>query len=130
MFGPKNAFVSGLVSITRADVSLLEKVHVLILDFCRKNCFVYIDNRNIKSDSLYKDKGKAISTTLYQGGGKNMLTLVSCLSHIFSHLVFAQGCRQLFNFFRNRRKEQFDMLIWFRQFETEHSFNNSFYLHS
>ena len=111
MFGPKNAFVSGLVSITRADVSLLEKVHVLILDFCRKNCFIYVDNRNIKSDSLYKDKGKAISTTLYQGGGKNMLTLVSCLSHIFSYLVFAQGCRQLFNFFRNRRKEQFDMLI-------------------
>ena len=58
MFGVKNVFVSGLVCTTRVDVSLLEKVHVLILDFCRKNCFIYIDNRNIKSDSLYKDKGK------------------------------------------------------------------------
>ena len=58
MFGVKNVFVSGLVCTTRVDVSLLEKVHVLILDFCRKNCFIYIDNRNIKSDSLHKDKGK------------------------------------------------------------------------
>ena len=110
MFGPKNVFVSGLVCITRVDVSLLEKVHVLILDFCRKNCFIYIDNRNIKSDSLYKDKGKAISPTLYQGGGKNMLTLVSCLSHIFCLPCICPSCRQLFNFFRNRSKEQFDML--------------------
>ena len=58
IFGVKNVFVSGLVCTTRVDVSLLEKVHVLILDFCRKNCFIYIDDKNIKSDSLYKDKGK------------------------------------------------------------------------
>ena len=58
MLGVKNVFVSRLVCTTRVDVSLLEKVHVLILDFCRKNCFIYIDNRNIKSDSLYKDKGE------------------------------------------------------------------------
>ena len=49
----------------RVDVSLLERIHVLIFDFCRKNSFIYIDNRNIRSDSLYKDgfhridKGKA-----------------------------------------------------------------------
>ena len=48
-----------LVCITRVDVSLLERVNVLILDFCRKNCFIYIDNRNTKSDSFYKDKGRA-----------------------------------------------------------------------
>ena len=59
MFGVKNGFASGLVCTNRVDVSLLERVHVLILAFCRKNCFIYIDNRNIKSDSLYKDKGKA-----------------------------------------------------------------------
>ena len=59
IFGVKNVFVSGLFCTTRADVSLLGTVHVLILDFCRKNCFIYIDNMNIKSDSSYKDKGKA-----------------------------------------------------------------------
>ena len=52
MFGVKNVFVSGLVCTTRVDVSLLERVHVLILDFCRKNCFIFIDNRNIKIASL------------------------------------------------------------------------------
>ena len=52
MFCVENVFVSGLVSTTRVDVSLLERFHVLILDFCRKNCFIYIDNRNIKSNSI------------------------------------------------------------------------------
>ena len=59
MFSAKNIFVSGLVCTIRVDEPLLERVHVLILDFCRKNCFIYIDNTNSKSDSLYKDKGKA-----------------------------------------------------------------------
>ena len=65
MFGVKNVFISGLVYTTRVDVSLLERIHVLIFDFCRKNCFIYIDDRNIRTDSLYKDglhlidKGKA-----------------------------------------------------------------------
>ena len=52
VFGVKNVFVLGLVHTTRVDMSLLERVHVLILDFCRKTCFLYIDSRNIKSDSL------------------------------------------------------------------------------
>ena len=55
MFGVKNVCVSGLVYTTRVDVSLLERVHALILDFCRKICFIYIDNWNIRSDSLNKD---------------------------------------------------------------------------
>ena len=55
MFGVKNVFVSGLVYTTRVDVSLYERVHVLILDYCWKNVFIFIDNRNIRSDSLYKD---------------------------------------------------------------------------
>ena len=65
MSGVKNVFISGLVYATRVDISLLERIHVLISNFCRKNSFIYIDNRNIRSDSLYKDgfhlinKGKA-----------------------------------------------------------------------
>ena len=65
MIGLKKVFVSGLVYITRVDVSLLERVHILIVDLCRKNCFIYTDNRNIRGDTLYKDglhvidKGKA-----------------------------------------------------------------------
>ena len=65
MSGVKNVFISGLVYTTRVDISLLERIHVLIFNFCRKNSFIYIDNRNIRSDSLYKggfhliNKGKA-----------------------------------------------------------------------
>ena len=47
--------VSGLVYTTTVNVSLLERVHVLILHFCRKRCFVYFDNRNTINDSLYND---------------------------------------------------------------------------
>ena len=65
MFDVKSVFISGLVYTTRVDVSLLERIHVLIFDLCRKSSFIYIDYRNIRSDSLYKDglhlidKGKA-----------------------------------------------------------------------
>ena len=65
MFGVKNVFISGLVYTTRVDVSLLKWIHVFIFDFWRKNSSIYIDNRNIRSDSLYTDgvhlidKGKA-----------------------------------------------------------------------
>ena len=55
MFGVKNVFISGLVYTTRVDISLLERIHVLIFNFCRKNSFIYIDNRNIRSGSLYKN---------------------------------------------------------------------------
>ena len=71
MFGVKNVFVSWLVYTTGVDVYLLERVYVLILDFCRKNCSVYIDNRNIRKDSLYKDdlhlidKGKAFLADIF-----------------------------------------------------------------
>ena len=66
MFDVKNVFVSGLVYKARVEMSLLERVLVLIFDFRRKNCFIYIYNRNTRSDSLYKeglyliDKGKKI----------------------------------------------------------------------
>ena len=62
MFGVKNVLFKGWFTPLGWTC---ERVYVLILGFCRKNCFIYIDNRNIRSDSLYKtrlhliDKGKA-----------------------------------------------------------------------
>ena len=55
MFGVKSVSISGLVCTTRVDVSLLERIR-LIFDFCRKNSFIYIDNRNIRV-ILYKKMG-------------------------------------------------------------------------
>ena len=71
MFGVKNVFVSGLFYTTRVDASLLERFHVLILDSCRKNYFIYIDNTNVRGDYLYKDrlhlidKGKAFLADIF-----------------------------------------------------------------
>ena len=42
MFGVKSVFISGLVYTIRVDVSLLDKIHVLIFHFCGKNSFTYI----------------------------------------------------------------------------------------
>ena len=52
MFGVKNVFVLRLVYTTRVGVFLLERVHVLIYNLSRKNCFVHIDNRNIRGHLL------------------------------------------------------------------------------
>ena len=73
MFGVKNVFVSGLFYTTRVDASLLERFHVLILDSCRKNYFIYIDRnvRGVRGDYLYKDglhlidKGKAFLADIF-----------------------------------------------------------------
>ena len=71
MFVVESVFISRLVYTTWVDVSLLERVHGLISDFCRENCFIYIDNRNIRSDFLYKDglhlidKGKAFLADIF-----------------------------------------------------------------
>ena len=54
-FGVKKIYISGLVFTTRVHLLTLERVHVLLSSFCGNNGFVYIDNRNRKSDCLYQD---------------------------------------------------------------------------
>lgn len=39
----------------RIDVSILEKVHMLLLSFCGDNTITDIDIKNIKGDFLYQD---------------------------------------------------------------------------
>ena len=46
----KKIYVAGLVFTTRLDLQTLERVHVLLSNFC-----LYINNRNIKGDCLYQD---------------------------------------------------------------------------
>ena len=57
MFGVKSVFISGLVYTTRVDVSLLERIYVLLFDFCRKNSFIYIYNKRISEVILYIKMG-------------------------------------------------------------------------
>ena len=51
----KKTYVSGLVFTARLDLPTLERVHVLLSNFCGENGFVDIDNRNMKGDCLYQD---------------------------------------------------------------------------
>ena len=54
-FGVKNIFILGLVYTTRINIGILEKIHVVIQNFCQENCWFYVDNRNIRGKHLYKD---------------------------------------------------------------------------
>ena len=54
-FGVKNIFISGLVYTTRINIGILEKIHVVIQNFCQENGWFYVDNRNIRGKHLYKD---------------------------------------------------------------------------
>ena len=55
-----------LLATTRVDAFLIKRVHVLILDFCWKNCSIYIDNGNIRNDSLYKDRLHLVDRKLFK----------------------------------------------------------------
>ena len=61
-FRVKKIYVSELVFITRVDLPTLERVHVLLSNFCGDNGFVYIDNRSIKGDCLYQDGLQLLDT--------------------------------------------------------------------
>ena len=54
-FGVKNIFISGLVYKTRINIGILEKIHVVIQNFCQEYGWFYVDNRNIRGKHLYKD---------------------------------------------------------------------------
>ena len=54
-FGAKNIFISELVYTTRINTGILEKINVMIQNFCQKYGWFYVDNRNIRGKYLYKD---------------------------------------------------------------------------
>ena len=53
--GVKNIFISGLVYTTRTNIGILEKIHVMIHNFCQEYSWFYVYNRNIRGKHLYKD---------------------------------------------------------------------------
>ena len=53
--GVRNTFMSCLVYTTRVSLSILERIHSLISNYCRENVCFYIDDRNVRGVCLYKD---------------------------------------------------------------------------
>ena len=44
-------YILGLLFTTRVDLRTLERIHVLLSNFCGNNGFPYIDNRNTNGDT-------------------------------------------------------------------------------
>ena len=65
--GVRNIFVSDLVHATRVSLPMLERIHILISNYCCENVCFYIDNRFIRGFCLYKD-----GLHLLQSGKKNL----------------------------------------------------------
>ena len=78
MYGVKNIFLSSIVFTTKLDIRLLENVHVKLTNFCQCNNISIIDNRNIRSNHLYKDglhlieDGKRLLGNNFVSGLNNM----------------------------------------------------------
>ena len=60
----KNIFLFGIVFTTSVSLYILVQVHNMVSNFSSTNGLYYADNRNIRTDCLYKhglhllDKGK------------------------------------------------------------------------
>ena len=61
----KKIYISGLLFTARVDLPTLERGQILLSNFCGDYCFVYIDNKNIKSDCLYQDGLHLLDTGKY-----------------------------------------------------------------
>ena len=55
-FNVKNILLSGLVYKKRTELSLLENLHLRIVELCSQDGIMYVDNRNIYGMHLYHDK--------------------------------------------------------------------------
>ena len=54
-FDVRNILLSGLVYCKRVTLSILEKLHLKVVELCSQNNVMYIDNRNIYGMHLYQD---------------------------------------------------------------------------
>ena len=54
-FDVRNILLSGLVYCKRVKLSILEKLHLKVVELCSQNNVMYIDNRNIYGMHLYQD---------------------------------------------------------------------------
>ena len=54
-FGVMNLFVSGIAFNKRLPYTVIKKVNEKIVDMCKKNGIVFIDNGNISNMDLYQD---------------------------------------------------------------------------
>ena len=54
-YNVRNILLSGLVYTERVELSVLENLHLKLVELCLKYGVMYIDNRNIHGMHLYRD---------------------------------------------------------------------------
>ena len=73
----RNILLSGLVYTKRVELSVLEDLHLKLVELCSKYGVIYIDNRNIYGMHLYQDNLHLLHS------GKRIL-----LNKLISNLMF------------------------------------------
>ena len=82
-FDVRNILLSGLVYFKRVKLSILEKLHLKVVELCSQNNVMYIDNRNIYGMHLYQD-----NLHLLHFGKRILLTnFISNLNFLAEHQV-------------------------------------------
>ena len=51
----RNIFLSGLVYTKRVELSVLENLHLELVELCSQYDVIHIDNRNVYGMHLYQD---------------------------------------------------------------------------
>ena len=82
-FDVRNILLSGLVYCKRVELSILEKLHLKVVELCSQNNVMYIDNRNIYGMHLYQD-----NLHLLHSGKRILLNnFISNLNFLAEHQV-------------------------------------------
>ena len=82
-FDVRNILLSGLVYCKRVKLSILEKLHLKVVELCSQNNVMYIDNRNIYGMHLYQD-----NLHLLHSGKRILLNnFISNLNFLAEHQV-------------------------------------------
>ena len=83
-FDVRNILLSGLVYCKRVKLSILEKLHLKVIELCSQNNVMYIDNRNIYGMHLYQD-----NLHLLHSGKRILLNnFISNLNFLAEHQVY------------------------------------------
>ena len=84
LFGVMDLFVSGIAFNKRLPYTVIKKVNEKIVDMCRKNGIVFIDNGNISNMDLYQNDVHLLERDKYLLA-KNFIFVLNNFLNMHSH---------------------------------------------
>ena len=78
--GVEEIIISSIVATENIDLNLLARVNASLCNMCRENGFCFLDNSNISSENLFKDKLHLLDS------GKNILVnnFIYCINNYYA----------------------------------------------